>query len=84
MEAAKTALAPPLFIASYKCSNLPAPPEAITGMFIEVVILLSSSKSYPVLVPSLSIEVSRISPAPFSSACLEKAIASIPVFSLPP
>ena len=37
MEAAKTALAPPVFIASNKCSNLPAPPEAITGMLIEEV-----------------------------------------------
>ena len=58
--------------------------KAITGILIDLVILFNNSKSYPVLVPSLSIEVRRISPAPLASAFLENSIASIPVFSLPP
>ena len=38
---------------------MPAPPDAITGILTELVILLSNSKSYPDFVPSLSIEVSK-------------------------
>ena len=40
--------------------------------------------SNPFFVPSLSIEVNKISPAPFVSTCLANSTASIPVLFLPP
>ena len=60
MEAANNALAPPFFTPSYRWSKFPTPPEAMTGIDKEEVISLSKLRSYPDLVPSLSIEVNKI------------------------
>ena len=84
MDAARTALAPPLTIPSLMCSKVPTPPEATTGIFKLFVMLFVSCKSYPDFVPSLSIEVSKISPAPLFSANKANSKASSPVDSLPP
>ena len=47
-------------------------------------ILDVNSISNPTCVPSLSIEVTKSSPAPLSSIFFANSIASIPVFFLPP
>ena len=64
--AARTASAFPSDIASYKCCKLPAPPEAITGILSLFEISHNISLSKPSFVPSLSILVSKISPAPLA------------------
>ena len=46
---------------------LPAPPDAITGMLTASLTLRVMSMAKPFLVPSLFMEVSRISPAPLRS-----------------
>ena len=43
-----------------------------------------SARSKPAFVPSASMEVSRISPAPRATARLAQATASMPVGRLPP
>ena len=63
---------------------MPAPPDAITGIFAFSETRLVSSISYPAFVPSQSILVSNISPAPSSSAFFAHSSASIPVFTRPP
>ncbi len=55
---------------SAKCSSDPAPPDAITGIGTALETAAVSSQSKPVLVPSRSMDVSRISPAPRSAASL--------------
>jgi hypothetical protein len=49
---------------SEKCSTLPAPLEAMTGMVTLLRMWLINSMSKPLLVASLSIQLSNISPAP--------------------
>jgi hypothetical protein len=66
------------------CSNSPTQPEAITGIFTFDDISFNIPKSYPDFVPSFSIEVSNISPAPSFSTFSAQEIASIQVASLPP
>ena len=52
---------------SSKCSSVPAPPDAITGIDTSSAMILVSSRSYPAFVPSQSMLVRRISPAPSCS-----------------
>ncbi len=67
IEAARAASARPSAKTSAKCSKVPAPPEAMTGMFTAEETAAVSSQSKPLFVPSRSMEVSRISPAPRSA-----------------
>ena len=75
--AASTASAPAA-TAGGKCSTAPAPPLAITGMSTTARTASISSRSKPALVPSASIELSRISPAPSSATRRAHSIASSP------
>ena len=68
---------------SYKCSNLPTPPEAITGIDTALDIAPVNSKSYPSSVPSRSKLVTRSSPAPNDSHSFAHFIASLPVPVVP-
>src|ERR1019366_2392457 len=68
MEAAKAASARPLWNTSIKSCAEPAPPDAITGMETASATNCVNSQSKPALVPSRSIEVSMISPAPQAAA----------------
>ena len=68
--AAATAEAPDLDMAKYISLKLDAPPDAITGILTDSETTLIRSKSYPFIVPSLSIEVNKISPAPLFSTSL--------------
>jgi len=69
---------------SENCSTFPAPEDTVTGMVTFSRMWLVSSMSKPELVPSLSMQLSRISPAPsFSQVCANcKASTSLP--SRPP
>ena len=69
---------------SARCCKFPTPPEAITGTDMESLTREVRSRSNPFLVPSRSILVSRISPAPKSAIFLAHPIASIPVGLRPP
>ena len=62
----------------------PHPPLAITGMLTAAVTALVIAMSYPSCVPSASMLVSRISPAPNSATRLAHATASSPVGTRPP
>ena len=84
MLAASTASAFPNVNPSCKSSRDPAPPLAITGTSTEVEISLFKSKSYPLLVPSISILVSNNSPDPIFTTFFAHFTASIPVETLPP
>src|SRR5258708_4394002 len=84
MEAARAASALPAEKTSTKCCALPAPPEAITGIETIPAMAAVSSQSKPMPVPSRSMEVSRISPAPRSSASRAQASAFLPVGLRPP
>src|SRR5258707_224768 len=64
IEAASTAVACPSRMPSTRCSNVPPPPEAITGTGTASATARVSGMSKPCLVPSRSMDVSRISPAP--------------------
>ena len=68
MLAASAASALPRAKTSAKCATVPAPPEAITGIPTASLTAAVSSQSKPARVPSESIEVNRISPAPRCSA----------------
>ena len=69
---------------SEKRSTFPAPLEAMTGMETLSLMCFTSSMSKPLLVPSLSIQLSNISPAPsFSQTCVN-CFASTSRPSLPP
>ena len=81
--AARTASAP-ASTAGAKCASVPAPPLAITGTVTAARTARISSRSKPVVVPSASIEFSRISPAPSSTARWDHSTASIPVPVRPP
>ena len=81
--AASTASAP-ASTAGAKWARVPAPPLAITGTVTTARTARMSSRSKPAVVPSASIEFSRISPAPSSVACRAHSTASIPVPVRPP
>src|SRR5665213_3172778 len=84
IDAANTAVACPLRIPSTRWSRLPTPPEAITGTGMLSATALVSGMSKPWRVPSRSIEVSRISPAPSETTSWAYSMASIPVEFRPP
>jgi hypothetical protein len=63
---------------------MPAPPLAMTGTVTAARTARISSRSKPTVVPSASIEFSRISPAPSCTARRAHATASIPVPVRPP
>src|SRR6185312_5906379 len=84
MEAASAASAWPARNTSTKSFAPPAPPEAITGICTACETAHVSSQSKPMPVPSRSMEVSRISPAPQASASLAHPTASLPVGLRPP
>ena len=65
--AASTASAP-ASTAGAKWASEPAPPLAMTGTVTTARTARISSRSKPLVVPSVSIEFSRISPAPSSTA----------------
>src|SRR5438045_1490032 len=84
IDAASAASAPPAVIASYMWRAVPAPPDAITGRRTASLTALVSSTSYPAWVPSLSMEVSRISPAPNLWPSAAHSTASRPEGRRPP
>src|SRR5204862_2671921 len=84
IEAASTAVAWPCRIPSTKWSRLPTPPEAMTGTGTLSAMACVSGRSNPCLVPSRSIDVSRISPAPSETTSWAYSMASIPVELRPP
>src|SRR5574341_652027 len=63
-----------------KCSMRPAPPDAITGIDTASATARVNSRSYPSRVPSRSMLVSKISPAPRASASRahSTALRSVP------
>src|SRR5262245_17351249 len=81
--AASTASAPDR-MAGAKSLAWPAPPLAIIGTSTAARTASISDRSKPALVPSASIELSRISPAPSSAAVAAQRTASIPVPRRPP
>ena len=83
-DAAKAASASAWVNTSAKCSNAPQPPEAMTGMWTALVTARVISRSKPFLVPSASMEVSKISPAPRASPFFAHSMASNPVGVRPP
>ena len=70
--------------AGAKCSSAPAPPEATRGTSTTARTARSIARSKPPVVPSASMELSRISPAPSSAPRWAQATASIPVPVRPP
>src|SRR5262249_33413635 len=83
-EAARAASARPVSNTSTKWSLVPAPPDAITGIATAELTAAVSPQSKPVPVPSRSIEVSSISPAPCCSASWAHPMALRPVGVRPP
>ena len=81
--AASTASAP-ASTAGAKWASVPAPPLAMTGTLTAARTARISSRSKPAVVPSASIEFSRISPAPRRTASRAQATASVPVPVRPP
>ena len=81
--AASTASAP-ASTAGAKCASVPAPPLAMTGTVTAARTARISSRSKPAVVPSASIEFSRISPAPSCTPRRAQPTASIPVPVRPP
>ena len=84
MLAASTASAYPYSMPSARCDNSPTPPEAITGTGTACEIVRVSSRSNPILVPSRSMLVSKISPAPESHIRHAHSTASSPRGVRPP
>src|SRR6478672_276072 len=76
IEAIRAASAP-TSNASAMCRASPAPPDAITGTSTAAATLRVSSRSYPARVPSASIDVRRISPAPRSTASRAHSTAAL-------
>ena len=81
--AASTASAP-VATAGGKCSTRPAPPEAINGTGTAARTAAIISRSKPPVVPSASIELSRISPTPSSTPRRAHSTASRPAAVRPP
>src|SRR6267378_2145361 len=69
---------------STRWSRLPTPPDAMTGTGTLSAMACVSGRSKPCRVPSRSIEVSRISPAPSETTSWAYSMASIPVELRPP
>ena len=65
-------------------ATLPQPPEATTGTRTALATARVSARSKPSFVPSRSMLVSRISPAPRSAPSRAQATASLPVGVRPP
>src|SRR6185369_10773786 len=84
IEAARTASARPSVTPSAKCCRLPTPPEAMTGILTASETARVSARSKPFLVPSRSMLVSRISPAPSCSTFFAHSTVSSPVSLRPP
>jgi len=84
MLAASAASARPLPNTSTKCPAVPAPPLAITGICTALLTIAVSSQSKPPRIPSVSIEVSKISPAPRDSASRAQSKTRRPVAFRPP
>src|SRR5262245_44876388 len=82
--AASTASAWPSSTPSAMCSAEPTPPEAITGTPTASDTARVSARSKPSRVPSRSMLVSRISPAPAASMRRAHSSASMPVPLRPP
>src|SRR5205085_6737681 len=82
-EAARAADAPAAN-ASAKSPGWPAPPLAITGTGTAALTARSICSANPLRVPSWSIEVSRISPAPRSTASRAHSSRSRPAPRVPP
>src|SRR5882724_1556170 len=84
MDAASAASAAPAVKTSAKCCGDFAPPLAMTGTETEVEMALVRAMSNPDCVPSRSMLVRRISPAPSSTASFAQPRASRWVESRPP
>ena len=84
MLAARTASALPSTTPSTRCCKLPTPPEAITGTLTPSLIREVKFRSNPFLVPSRSILVSSISPAPKAVIFSAHSMALMPVGLRPP
>jgi len=84
IDAARTASAPPSVTPRTRWSSVPTPPEAMTGTFTRSATARVTSTSKPSLVPSRSIEVSRISPAPRAATRSTHSSTSTPVGVRPP
>src|SRR6185436_20008517 len=84
IEAASTAVAWPSRMPSTRWSRLPTPPDAITGTGTLSAIARVSGRSKPWRVPSRSMVVSRISPAPSETTSWAYSMASMPVELRPP
>src|SRR6266567_367149 len=69
---------------STRWSRLPTPPEAMTGTGTLSAMACVSGRSNPCRVPSRSIDVSKISPAPSDTTSCAYSMASIPVELRPP
>ncbi len=83
MLAARAALQVVFVNTSLKCSIVPAPPDAITGMLTLLLTSLVTSIENPDLVPSAFIDVRSISPAPCLSALMAQSTAFYDVGVLP-
>ena len=83
-DAARAALALPSVSTSAMCATEPHPPDAMTGTVTASETARFSATSKPSLVPSRSMLVSRISPAPHSAPSRAQATASRPVGVRPP
>ena len=81
--AAATAEAPPSKMPLENSKKFPTPPHAITGILILFVTIFINAISYPVPLPSLSIEFNNISPAPNASHFLAQSNGSKPVSLVP-
>ena len=84
MLAASTASALPASMASRRWSRFPAPPLAITGTDTRSEMARTSSTSYPLCWPSVSMLVTSSSPAPRAAARSAHFSASMPVAFRPP
>src|SRR6185312_16907173 len=84
MLAASAASARPAPNTSAKCCALPAPPDAMTGICTAALTAAVSSQSKPVRMPSVSMLVRRISPAPRCSASRAHSMTRRPVGFRPP
>ena len=84
MLATSAAEAPVFAKRSRMCSGFPAPPEATTGTSTAFATMSVISSSYPSRVPSASMLLTTISPAPSSTARRAHSRASSPSRWRPP
>src|SRR5438132_502666 len=83
-EAASSASARPCSMPSARCSSLPTPPLAMTGTGTASLTARVSARSNPLFVPSRSMLVRRISPAPRVAMVRAHSTASSPRALRPP